>query len=60
MDETTNSDQDEFNRKKLEALAPLLYEVARRADKLGVDEGRFHEFEVTIDEHIWASIEDYI
>jgi len=44
---------------RLEALAPLLAEIARRAEKMGIDDNGI-DFTVTIDKELWDQIKDSI
>ena len=42
---------------RLKELEPLLQEVARRADKMGIDDNGL-DFTVTIDSEMWLAIKD--
>ena len=44
---------------RLKALAPLLAEIARRAEKMGIDDNGI-DFTVTIDKELWDQIKDSI
>lgn len=43
-------------RERLRQLEPLLYEVARRAEKELADDG--YDFTVTVDSEMWRQIKD--
>jgi len=44
---------------RLKALEPLLSEIARRADKMGIDDNGL-DFTVTINKEMWDLIKDSI
>jgi hypothetical protein len=44
---------------RLKVLEPLLYEVVRRAEKMGIDDNGL-DFTVTIDKDLWDQIKDSI
>jgi len=44
---------------RLKALAPLLAEIDRRAEKMGIDDNGL-DFTVTIDKELWDQIKDSI
>lgn len=44
---------------RIKGLEPLLSEVSRRADKMGIDDND-EDFTITIDAEMWRKIKDFV